>query len=105
MKTPYCEINGIQYQLVFSKTGVLRFPDDKRPMPDLNQMTVDYITGKIPLSNLFEYDVNSGSSYERVFGIFSKDGMNNHIVAQGPEPTKEFILFTENEELNTYWNE
>lgn len=96
MKTPYCTIDGKKYQLEISKNGVLRFPNDGRKMPDVNQYVKDYINGKRPLSDLFDYHTNSGSSYETVYGLFSKGGCNNHITTQGPEPTKKFRLYLGN---------
>jgi hypothetical protein len=96
--TPYCKINDIKYQLAYDKQGVLRFPDDGRLMPDLNKMVVDYAHGRLPLRALFEYDVNSGSSYELVYGRYSKGGINNHIVKQGPEQTKKFALYSGSKE-------
>lgn len=92
IKVPYCKIDGVKYQLYWVN-GVLRFNDDGRPMPNLNQMAMDYFNGKSPLSERFDYSVNSGSSYEYVFGIFSKNGINNHMVTQGPEPSKKFYLY------------
>lgn len=97
IKVPYCIIDGVRYQLYVNKVdGVLRFPDDGRAMPDLNKLVIDYAEKRIPLSTLFEYDINSGSSYERVYGIYSRNGMNNHIVTQGPEQTKRFRLYLGN---------
>ena len=93
MEKPYCIIDGVRYKLHISEKGTIRFPDDGRPMPDLNKMVIDYIQGKIPLSNLFEYHVNSGSSYYLVEGLFGKRGMNNHITKQGKEPTKSFRYY------------
>lgn len=93
MKTPYCIIDGIKYQLHYDGNDVLRFPDDGRAMPDINRMTVQYIKGERKLSDLFNYSVNSGSSYELVYGLYSKGGMNNHIVTQGSEPTKHFRIY------------
>ena len=92
MKTPYCTMNGVEFQLYWIK-GVLRFLDDGRPMPDLNQMVVDYMNGKTSLKPYFQYCVNSGCSYELVYGIFSKNGINNHTVLQGNEPTLKFRLY------------
>lgn len=92
MKRPYCKIDGVKYQL-YMINDVIRFPDDGRPMPDLNKMVIDYMNGRIPLSDLFDYAVNSGSSYEYVQGIYGHRGMNNHIVTQGREKTKSFRLF------------
>lgn len=92
MTRPFCNINGKQYQL-YMINDVLRFPDDGREMPDLNQMIVDYFKSKIPLSDLFEYYINSGSSYYLVEGIFSTNGINNHSVTQGKEKTKKFRLY------------
>ena len=93
IKVPYCKIDGVKYQLYW-KGDVLRFPDDGRSdQYDLNLMVVHYIQGKIPLSDLFEYYTNTGCSYDLVFGNFSTNGMNNHMVTQGKEPTKKFALY------------
>lgn len=98
MKTPYCMIDGIKFQLEIVN-GVLRFPNDGRDgdnlskMPDLNVWWMDYFESKRPVNDLFEYYTNSGSSYDHVYSIFGKGGGNNHMVKQGPEPTKRFRLF------------
>lgn len=89
---PYCIVDGHVYKLEIVR-GVLRFPDDGREMPDLNRQVLDYIEGRIRLNVLWDYDTNSGSSYERVRGIYSHSGMNNHIVKQGKEKTKTFKLY------------
>lgn len=93
IKTPYCIIDDVKYQLYWVGT-VLRFPNDGRPMPDLNKMAIDYFNGRSPLSDSFEYYTNSGSSYELVYQHFSRGGINNHMVTQGNEPTKRFRLYT-----------
>lgn len=93
MKRPYCKIDGVKHQL-YIVNDVIRFPDDGREAPyNLNNMIIDYITGKTPLSDMFDYAINSGSSYEYVRGIYSHQGMNNHIVTQGKENTKSFRFF------------
>ncbi len=93
MERPYCTIDGARHKLYVDEHGTVRFPDDGRPIPDLNKMIIDYIVGRIPLSDLFDYYVNSGSSYYLVEGLFSKRGMNNHITTQGKEPTKNFKYY------------
>ena len=93
MKRPFCRIDGIRYQLHLIN-GVIRFSDDGRKAPyDLNRMAIDYINGKTQLKDMFEYAVNSGSSYGYVWGIYSHRGCNNHIVKQGKEKTKSFRLY------------
>lgn len=92
IQVPYCKIDGVKYQLYWVD-GVLRFFNDGRHAPDLNRMVIDYFKGVSPLSERFEYDVNSGSSYEYVFGIYSTNGINNHMVTQGPEKPKKFALY------------
>lgn len=92
MQRPYCIIDGVRHQLHMIN-DVIRFPDDNRPMPDLNKAIIDYAEGKAPLSDMFDYAINSGSSYEYVRGIYSHDGCNNHIVTQGKENTKSFKLY------------
>lgn len=93
MKTPYCIIDNVKYQLHYDENGTVRFPDDGREMPDLNQMAVDYFRGKIKLQELFDYYINSGSPYSLVYGCFSRGGINNHTVTQGNEPTKKFRVY------------
>lgn len=82
MKTPYCKIDGVKYQLYWVN-GVLRFPDDGRPMPDLNMMQFAYLNGLTDRQQLFDYDINSGSSYEFVYGRYSKYGSNAHSTKEG----------------------
>ncbi len=95
MKRPFCVVDGVRYQLTFDKHGILRFPNDGRTMPDLNEMAMQYAYGQIKLKELWDYHSNSGSSYELVWGLFSLRGWNNHIVKNGSEPTKRFVLYLE----------
>lgn len=92
MARPYCIIDGVRYKLAVSE-GVVRFPDDGRPIPNINKMTIEYIEGKRPLSDLFNYCINSGTSYYLVQDWFSKHGGNNHMTTQGKEPTKSFKYY------------
>lgn len=103
ISAPYCIVDGIVHQLVWSDptppdsrwggARVLRFPDDGREMPDLNQMAIDYFNGISPLSDRWEYTVNSGSSYSYTYGLFAARGVNSHMVTQGKEPCKKFKLY------------
>lgn len=92
MKRPFCNIDGIKHQL-YLVNNVIRFMDDGRIQPDLNKMIVDYYHGDISLHELFDYHIHSGSSYELVHGVFSKNGFNNHIVTQGAGKLKSFRLY------------
>ena len=97
IKRPFCIIDGEYYQLR-NVNGVIRFRNDGRKAPyDLNRMVIDYAYGRIPLKTLFDYYINSGSSYELVYGLFSKCGINNHTVTQGKEPTKHFYYYPDSQ--------
>jgi hypothetical protein len=93
MKVPYCVIDGIKYQLhVVNNT--LRFPNDLRGMPDLNKMWLDCQEGNTDLKELFDYYINSGTSYEMVYQYFSVGAQRNVAIKRGEQHPMRFKLYT-----------
>jgi hypothetical protein len=104
MEFPYCEVDGIKYQLHFSEHGTLRFPKLKDDCPDLNQLIKNYYDDKIDLQVIWEEYTQTGSSYYLVDGIFSPYGMNNHTVTQGKGKCKKMILFSGDPDIDNSYN-
>lgn len=104
MEFPYCEVDGVKYQLYFDKHGTLRFPKLKEDCPDLNKLIIDYYEGEVDLQVVWEEYSQTGCSYYLVEGIFSPYGMNNHTVTQGKGKCKHMVLFSGNPKIDASYN-
>lgn len=104
MEYPYCTVDGVDYQLVFSELGTLRFPDIKEYCLDLNKLYMDYVRGTIPLQVLWEEYTKTGSSYELVQGYFTVYGTNSHTVSQGNGEFKTMVLHSGDPEIDASYN-
>lgn len=74
---PFCYIGTVKYQLHYSPAGTLRFPNTFNGDMQSSSAWLEYINHKRPLQYLLGYYTTSGCSYELVYGIFSKGGINN----------------------------
>lgn len=105
MEFPYCIVDGVEYQLVYSETGTLRFPKTQEDCDDLNKLISSYTNGRIDLSVVWDEYTKTGSSYSMVKGIFSPYGTNNHTVTQGKGKCKVMILHTGDSKIDEQYNE
>ena len=97
---PYCLIDGIKYEL--KKSDCLRFPKSKEFTHNLNQLYVLYRNDEVDIDTIFKEYVETGSSFDLVYGYFTKYGSYNGNIKK--KDYKEIILFSGDKETDDEYN-